>query len=94
MLNLLISIIGNTYGNVSEVNELIYEKNRLMIVNDCLGSEKFRANLNSIQDKYLVTICQENPNHAELSDFEKKFDKFAKESQDQYKEILQLLKKK
>lgn len=72
MLNLLISIIGNTYGSVSEINELIYEKNRLMIIKDFLSEEENREKLKHQLDQYLMTIYRDDPEVMDLSDMEKK----------------------
>ena len=67
MLNLLISIIGNTYGQVSEVNELIYEKNRLQIIQEIISSERYKSRLSSLQNQYLITVYRENPLNAEVN---------------------------
>lgn len=73
MLNLLISIIGNTYGRVSEVNELIYEKNRLMLVKDFLSDETKRKRIGEELKHYIVTVYKEDPDLSKLSEIEQKF---------------------
>ena len=59
MMNLLISIIGATYGRVSEVNELTFQKNRFEIITQIVSvkNEKLAA----IQDKFLIALYKEDP---------------------------------
>ena len=61
MLNLLISIIGNTYSNVSAISEFVYTKNRMLIMSEFLLSNKKDDELmKKLKDKYLITLFRLN----------------------------------
>ena len=72
MLNLLISIIGSTFGAVSEVNDLIYEKNRLMLVTEFVKFEYQNPNnrIEPIKNHYLITLFKQNPEFSNKSEIE------------------------
>ena len=58
MMNVLISIIGATYGRVSEINELTFQKNRFEIITQIVSRKK--EHLAVIQDKFLITLYKED----------------------------------
>lgn len=61
MLNLLISIVSNTHQRVSEMNELIYEKNRVFIIREYLSDDANRERIKNLLDKkYLIRVCNKN----------------------------------
>ena len=74
MLNLLISIIGNTYANVSAISEYIYTKNRMLIMSEFLISnledEEF---FKKLQGKYLITLFRLNSEMKESNLLQEEF---------------------
>lgn len=72
MLNLLISIVGNTYGEISAVKELIFEKNRVEVIKDFFAS-KINQELvySQLKDKYVITLSRkESENKKEASEID------------------------
>ena len=61
MLNLLIAIVGDTNHRVSQMNELIYEKNRVEIIKEYLSSEENKKKMTEkLKGKYLIKIYKRN----------------------------------
>ena len=59
MLNLLIAIVGDTNQRVSSENELIYEQNRVLIIEDYLLQPEKKKKIKEILEqkgKYLINI--------------------------------------
>lgn len=76
MLNLLISIIGATYDNVSAISEFVYTKNRMLIMSELLLSNKKDEELmKKLKDKYLITLFRLNSELKESNLIEEEFKK-------------------
>ena len=83
MLNLLIAIVGKTNDRVSQMNELIYEKNRVFIIKEYLSNNNNKQKMKEIlENNYLVTVyrkeakkIQENQNESEFIEIKGKMEK-------------------
>ena len=87
MLNLLIAIVGKTNDRVSEMNELIYEKNRVFIIKEYLSNISNKNKMKEVIERnFLVTRyrnetkkteenMQENPAELELGEMKIKMEK-------------------
>ena len=83
MLNLLIAIVGKTNDRVSQMNELIYEKNRVYIIKEYLSNNSNKQKMKAIlENNYLVTIyrkeakkIQENQSESEFIEIKGKMEK-------------------
>lgn len=74
MLNLLIAIVGKTNDRVSEMNELIYEKNRVSIIKEYLSNDSNKEKMKQIlENNYLVTIYRKEQKKREESLAESEF---------------------
>ena len=65
MLNLLIAIVGDTNSRVSSENELIYEQNRVLIIEDYLMQREKKEKIKEIlgkKGKYLINIYRKKSN--------------------------------
>lgn len=70
MLNLLIAIVGDTNQRVSSKNELIYEQNRVLIIEDYLLQPNKKKQIRETLRKngtYLINIYRKKSNVEEQS---------------------------
>lgn len=75
MLNLLISIVSTTHQRVSEMNELIYEKNRVFIIREYLSVSANQTKIRNLLDnKYLIKICNKKSKFEEKKSIESDID--------------------